>query len=145
MTINFHAHCAFISIFHTGYSTNFLNPYSYQLISIQSNIHLHKFTPSSLLHLYPSKLKFIHARIYLYLQQLCIHYLSLYFINYTCYKTVKVEIIILKSREFTDIDSIIKNINLLQNDLKALNLPICLHLISYILILLKNHKIFYKI
>ena len=100
MTINFHAHCAFISIFHTGYSTNFLNPYSYQLISIQSNIHLHKFTPSSLLHLYPSKLKFIHARIYLYLQQLCIHYLSLYFINYTCYKTVKVEIIILKNRKF---------------------------------------------
>ena len=75
------------------------------------------------------------------LLQLHIQYSHTY--QYTCYKTVKVKFYLSKNLEFTDIASI-ENINIIQNDrnFETLYLPKCLHYISYIPILFKNHKIF---
>ena len=93
-------------------SKNFLNHiHGYQLFWIESNILLHKFTPSSFLHLYPAKSTFI------YMQFLCIFNNSesnycIHLNHYTYYKTVKVELLfIIKNREFTDIIDSNENIN----------------------------------
>ena len=85
-----------------------------RLISIQSNIFLHKFTPSSFLNVYPSLSACIHA-FCLYLQKICIQYL-LYFYPYIIPATrlSKQNFYLSKKTRITDID-FTENINLLQN------------------------------
>ena len=84
----------------------------YQLFSIQSFITLHKFTPLLFLHLFSSNSTFIYA-----LSSTITYSISviLHTLNKTCSKTVK-ELLFIKKREFTDINSN-ENVNLLQNDI----------------------------
>ena len=131
----------FLHVYRTN-STNFFN----QFIDIkyfQSNPIFFYNTNS---HHHPSFIC-IHINLHSYMQFVCIFNNYVFIIYYTSYtyhtynKIVKIELLFIK--KITDIDYI-KNINLLQNhrNFETLYLPKCLHWISYITILLKNHKIF---